>query len=363
MKIIIGKEEFLKVVQTVQNVVPSKTIQPILANMLIETLKDRIRLVATDLEIGISATAGVKVAEEGAITVPAKRLSDIIREMPPGEITISTKKNNMVSIESGSCVFRIMGLPKDDYPQLPDFQQKEGFTLTQPLLKDMLRMTSFAMSHDETRYVLNGINFLVKNNRVRLVATDGRRLAYIEKEAIVPKSIDKDIILSTKAVNELNRLLQDEGDINIIVDANQALFKMGNTTLITRLVEGEFPKYEQVIPKETKGKIKTDRQKLLEAIRRASLLSNPESLAIRMDISRNHVIISKHTPEVGEEREEIDVEYNGPDFAIGFNPHYLLDVLKNLDGSEIELELIDPEKPGVIRLENYIYILLPMQLT
>jgi len=363
MKIKTPQENLVKGIQTVQNVIPTRSTLPILSNILIETQKDSIKLTATDLDTAISCIIPVSVVQEGSITVPSKRFGDIIKELPEEEITISARKNNIVTIDCKKAFFKVMGLPKEDFPKVPAIKDKETIKIDQGVLKNMLNMTSFAISHDETRYILNGILFDINNSKIKLVATDGRRLALIEKTINLPDKFQKKVIVPLKAVQELNRSLKDDGKVEIFFGDNQISFKVGGITLISRLIEGEFPQYEQVIPKEKKEKIKMDRATFLAAARRASILTSQDSQAIKLDLFKNRLIVSKNTPDIGEAREELEVEYKGEDISIGFNPSYLMDALKNIDTDSIGFEVSDPSKPGVIRkADEFVYVVLPMQL-
>jgi len=273
------------------------------------------------------------------------------------------KKNNAVNIECQNGSFKIMGLPKDEFPQIPEFKDKESITIPQKKLKELLNMTSFAVSHDETRYVLNGILFVIKPTHIKLVATDGRRLALTENKMQLPKTHERKAIVPTKAVDELARILGDEGDVKIAFSENQASFDMGTKRVISRLIEGEFPNYDQVIPKEVKEKVVLKRQELLSALRRAALFTNQDSMAVKLEIAKDKLILSKSTPYIGESREELPAEYKGKELLVGFNPAYLIDALKNMDLETVGLEVQDPEKPGVIRIgDEYVYVVLPMQL-
>ena len=365
MKFKTNKDQLFKTIQKVQNAISSKNTLPILSNILLEAHKDIIKITATDLDIGISSTMAIKPEKEGAITLPAKKFLDIIKELPDGvDVSLSTKKNNVTTIESGRIVFKIVGLPKDEFPQPPDFKNKDAITLPQSFLKNIISITAFAVSHDDTRYVLNGVLFVIKNKTIKVVATDGRRLAVVEKPLPKETAVEKKIIIPTKTIQELNRILQEEGEIKILFDENQILFDLGDTFIISRLIEGEFPSYEQVIPKEIKEKIVIDKSALLAAAKRASIFTNQDSMAIRLDISKDKMAVSKNTPYTGEVREELGASYKGKDLSIGFNPNYIIEVLKNIDVKEVELELTDTDKPGVIRLGNeYVYVVLPMQIT
>ena len=369
MKIITTKDSLLKGIQIVQNAVSAKAVLPILSNILIEAKKD-LKLTATDLEIGISVKVEGEVLEEGAITVPAKKLSEIIKELPPQTpIHISLKKGQSITIESGKSYFRLVGLLKDDFPQLPEFpahnvKNVDLVKIPQKILKDMIQLTSFAISHDETRYVLNGILFSFKEKSLKLVATDGRRLALVEKSIADMGSIKKDAIVPSKTIQELQRNLTEEGDVTLCFKENQLQINIGQVLITSRLIEGEFPNYDQVIPKKVREEFKINTQEFLQAARRASILTSQESQSVKINIIKDRLIITKNTPELGEVREELEVNYKGGELAIGFNPTFLIDVLKNVENENVDFGFIDPEKPAVIRSgEDYTYIVLPMQVS
>ena len=362
MKIKVFKSDLVKNIQKVQNVISSKSSLPILSNVLIEADQGNVRLTSTDLDIGISSIFSSEIEEEGAITVPAKRFSDIIKELPDEDILINTMKNNSMSIKCGKCFFKILGLPKEDFPKLPEFKTEPDVIMEQGVLKNMLSMTYFSMSHDETRYVLNGALFLFKTNQLTIVTTDGKRLSLLKKE--LPNTVtDRSIIVPSKTIYELNRVLESEGDVQITLSENQIRFEAQNITIISRLIEGEFPNYSQVIPKEAKEKVVLNREQFLLGVKRAALLTTQDSRAIKIDVLRNKMVISKSHPNIGEAKEEIDTTYNGNEISVGFNPGYLMDVLKVVPKDELEVEIAGPDKPVVIRIEGWcLYLLLPMQL-
>lgn len=360
------KEALLEGIQTVQNAVSQKSSLPILSNVLLETEKETLRLTATDLDIGICSTIPVEISQEGAITVPAKKFFDIIKSLPDdNDITLSMKKNNFVTIKSGKAQFKIIGLPKEEFPQLPVFKDKDSITVDQATLKDMLNLTDFAISKDDTRYVLNGILLIVNGGKISLVATDGRRLASISKDLPKKTLVDRTVIIPTKTVQEVKRMLGDEGEVQIKFSDNQVLFSFSTSFILSRLIEGEYPNYKNVIPERSPKEIKVSRNDFLSATKRASIFTDPDSMAIKLSIRKKKMTISKNTPYLGEAKEEIDIEYNGGDeLEIGFNPRYLIDVLKSLEDDDIIFEVNDSNKPGVIRRgEEYTYVVLPMQLT
>ncbi len=362
MKFKVEKSILINAIQTVQNVVSAKASLPILSNILIETQPGEISLTATDLDIGITCVIPVDVQEQGAITIPAKRFSDIIKEFPIEVVNITTKKNNLVIIDSDMCQFKIMVLGREEFPKLPEFKDKKAIKLEQATLKQMLSLTSFAVSFDETRYVLNGTLFKINKGVLTLVSTDGKRLAIAEKKMGIEADVDLQMIIPIKTIHELNRNLKDEGQLSLVVGANQALFDLGAVAVISRLIEGEFPDYKQVIPAASENKMKVGRSQFLLAVKRAALLATPDYQGVKLEVFKNKLVISKSTPDVGESREELAVEYQGRELVIGFNPVYLIDILKNLDEETINLELTDSEKPGVIRTNGYVYIVLPMRL-
>ncbi|OGX26665.1 MAG: DNA polymerase III subunit beta [Omnitrophica WOR_2 bacterium RIFCSPHIGHO2_02_FULL_45_21] len=362
MKFQTTKKDLFDNLQITQNIVTPRASLPILLNILLETIEGKLRLVTTDLDICISCEYPVEVVESGAITVPGKKFVEIIHELPPGQITITAKKNNAVIIQSENCEFKIMGLPKDEFPKLPEFKDKDAIKLGQAALKEMLNKTSFAISRDEARYVLNGILFKIEQDKINLAATDGRRLAVIEKNTKTKINKPINIIIPSKSISELTRNLKEEGELLLVLGENQVLFDLGAVHIISRLIEGEFPDYRQVVPIEQKDKIMLSRESFLLALKRAAVLSSADYQAAKLEVFKNKLVISKSAPDLGESREELAVEYSGKELAVGFNPAYLIDVLKMLPGEMISFELTDSEKPGVIREPGYLYIVLPMRI-
>jgi len=362
MKIKILKQVFLKNIQHVQNIISSKSNLPILSNILIEAEKNNVVLTSTDLDIGISSTLETDVEEDGAITIPAKRFNDIIKELPDEDILISTMKNNSMVIKCNKCFFKIIGLPKEEFPKLPEFKDEPSVIIKQSVLKGMIGMTNFSMSHDDIRYVLNGMLFAFKGKKLIMVSTDGKRLSLVKKD-IEKDGINKTIIVPSKTIYELNRILGDEGDVKIIFSENQVRFDLAATKIISRLIEGDFPNYEQVVPKEPQEKIMVQRSQFLDSIRRAALLTTQDSQSVKFEIMKNKIIVSKSSPNIGEVREEIDTVYKGHEIVIGFNPNYIMDVLKVIPQDEIALEVFGPDKPAVIRIGDwFLYLALPMQV-
>ncbi len=360
----VTKSALLEGIQIVQNAVSQKSSLPILSNVLLEAEASGLKITATDLDLGICATVPIEVTLPGAITVPARKFFDIIKTLPEeSDIYVSMKKNNFVSIRSGKANFKIIGLPKEEFPQLL-FKNKDQIVLESGIFKKMMNLTDFAMSRDDTRFVLNGILLSVKGDKLTMVATDGRRLAAVSQKLAKKTLFQTEIIVPLKTVQEAKRLLSEQGDVEIGFGENQVKIQFQTSYILSRLIEGEFPNYEKVIPQKSLKEIKVSRNEFLSAAQRASIFTDQDSMAIKLNINKKKMTISKNTPYLGEAREELDVDYSGDeDMEIGFNPKYLIDVLKNLDDQEIIFEVEDANKPGVLRKgEEYTYVVLPMQL-
>ncbi|MCM8791869.1 MAG: DNA polymerase III subunit beta [Candidatus Omnitrophica bacterium] len=362
MKIKLQKKDLIYALQKVQGIITTKSTLPIISYILLTTQEDILQINATDLDIGIKCRIPMENIESGGICLPARRFFEIIRELPFDDLEITTKKNNLTNIKTKSCEFKIIGLNPEEFPKLPEFKEGQCVKIKSEILKKAISLTSFAVSLDETRYILNGILLYFYGNNFNMVATDGKRLA-IKKEEL-HESINKEIkiIVPIKAIRELERNLEDTEEVLLVFGKNQIGFELGNINIISRLIEGDFPDYQQVIPVEVPHKVIVNRQLFLGAIRRAALLTTPDYQAVKLEVFKNKLVVSKSTPDIGESYEELSVEYEGKEMLIGFNPDYLIDVFKNLEDENIAFELTESEKPAVIRKSDYIYIVLPMRL-
>jgi len=363
MKFTISKESFLDAIQQVQHVVSARTTLAILSNVLLRARDGHLELTTTDLDVGVTCGVPADVKEAGATTLPARRLATIVRELPAEEVEVSVDEKNVASIRSGPSYFKVLGLTSEEFPALPHFDEAREFKLEQSVLKDCLRKTAYAISTDETRYVLNGILFSFKDNNLTMVATDGRRLAMVEHEFEFPQSHDSDIIVPTKAVNELGRLLKDQGEVTIRVSHNQVGFDLGDSLLISKLIDGNYPNYRQVIPTETKERIPIEREAFLRAISRVSLLASDKSNSVKFQFTPGNVEIVASSPDIGEARETLAINYKGVPITIAFNPEFTMAPLRNLSVDEIHLHLIDEISPGVLRSgSTFLYVLMPMRV-
>lgn len=364
MKFRISKEALLDGLQKVQHVVSSRTTLPILSNVLLVAKDGRLQFTTTDLDVGITGSVEAQIEKEGATTLPAKRLVNIVRELPASEVEVSVDGKNHASIRSGPSFFKIIGLSDTEFPPLPDFEGAKVFKIPQQTLKDGLKKTSYAISTDETRYVLNGIFASFRDGKLTLVATDGRRLAMVDADLEFPASHETDVIIPTKAVQELQRLLGDAGEVVVKLSDNQVSFSVGDSLLASKLIEGNYPNYRQVIPGDSNERVVISREALLETVRRVSLLSSERSNSVKLVFSENHIEVTANSPDVGEAQESMDVVYQGPPMQIAFNPEFLQAPLRNLDSDDVYLDLIDEMSPGVLRIEgSFLYVLMPMRVT
>jgi len=368
MKVICDKDELSRGTQIVQTVVSPRSTLPILSNFLFEAEGQKIKLSSTDLEVGVSCYVKGEIAKEGSITIPAKRFGDIIRELPDDKpIEIRADETNQISIKCGKSHFVLMGLPKSEYPVLPDFPEEKTFKIQKSLLKTMLRRAVFAVSTDETRYVLNGVYLIADNGSLKLVSTDGRRLAYISREGI-DKKFQHKAIIPTKSVNEVQRIIsaeEKESEIKIGVTENQIAFQIENITVLSRLIEGTFPNYEQVIPKKHETQVKVNVKEVLSAVRQMSLLTSDKASTVKFLFGKNLLRISAQAQGLGSGEAEIDIEHSGANLEIAFNPGFLIDILKNVDEEFVNFELTNSLNPALLSPlndKNYLCVVMPMRL-
>jgi len=369
MNLTISKEQIINGLQAVQNVVSTRSTLPILSNVLLRAEGDRLELTATDLDVTISCGVEAKVKRPGATTVPVKKLFGIVRELGSAELDMDVDEKNSCCIRCGSSFYRINGLSADEFPPPLIFKDERKVVLSQETVKGMLRKTSFAVSTDEARYVLNGTFISLRDHKMTMVATDGRRLALVDEEVDISESSHGEFIIPSKTVGELNRLLLDKGEVEIRYTENQAAFSLkdekGQAILIvSKLIEGNYPNYRQVIPAETRERVSLVREEFLHALRRAEIMTSDKSNSVKLSFSKNKLEITANSPDVGEAKETLAVNYKGPDMAIAFNPRYVIDPLNALTNDEVFMELIDELSPGVLKINGpFLYVVMPMRLS
>ena len=374
MKFKINRDHFANGLAQVLNVVGSKATMPILSNVLIEAEKDQISLTTTNLDLGIRCKIKAEVKETGAVTLPVKRLAGIVRELPNVDVTLDASPNHQVKLTSGGSTFRIMGIGKEEFPPLPEFGEEKAYSLEQTELVTMLKSVAYAQSTDETRYILNGVYFNFKDGKLSLVATDGRRLALIAKEMEVPAASSGAIILPAKTVAELTRLLDKGEKVKINFNDRRAAFQIAtdkdtsglidHVYLYSKVVEGNYPNYQQVIPKETHQRIKLERELFLQCVHRAALVCSEKANSVKIKLSSNLLELTAQSPDFGEAHESMAIGYSGPDLQVAFNPTFLMDPLKALAKDEVFFEVKDEVSPGVFKtLESFVCVIMPVRLS
>jgi len=374
MKFKINRDHFANGLAQVLNVVGSKATMPILSNVLIEAEKDQLSLTTTNLDLGIRCRIKAEVKETGAVTLPVKRLASIVRELPNVDVTVDASPNHQVKLSSGGSTFRIMGIGREDFPPLPEFGDEKAFTLEQTELNAMLRSVSYAQSADETRYILNGVYFNFRDGKLSLVATDGRRLAVISKEMQVPAASAGAIILPAKTVGELSRLLDKGEKVKINFNERRCAFQIAtdkdtsgltdSVYLYSKVVEGSYPNYQQVVPKETHQRIKLERELFLQCVHRAALVCSEKANSVKIKLTGNLLEITAQSPDFGEAHESMAIGYSGPDLQVAFNPAFLMDPLRALTRDDVFFEIKDEVSPGVFKtLDSFICVIMPVRLS
>ncbi len=371
MKLKIKKEEILKGLQRIQGVVEKKNTMPILSNMLLTAEGSSVEIVATDLEIGLRGRYSAEVEKSGAVTVSAKKMYEIVRELPAEDVQIKVEDSNWVKILSGQSQFRLVGLPKDEYPALPDVAEEGMIVIDGETLRDMIKKTLYSVGENDARYVLNGLYIHMTQAKgglnIRMVGTDGHRLSMIDR-VIDAKHKEESIIIPKKAMMELRRLLEEDApksELRLGFSKNHALFKRDGLVMVSKLIDGNYPNYQQVVPATSSKKVTVSKEVITHAVKRVSILSKEKTNAVKLQLEKDRLVLSTNNPEVGEASEELAVDYKGEGIAIGFNSRYLMDVLTAMDKETIALELNDPLSPCLITEEgdaHYKCVVMPMRV-
>lgn len=374
MKFRISRDHFTNGLGQVLNVVGAKASAPILNNVLIEaTQTDRVVLTTSNLDMCIRCTVKATVTETGTTTLPVRKLAAIVKELPETDLSLETTANHHCAIKSGRSSFRVVGLPKEEFPPVVDFSDERSVTLDQSMLAEMLRCVGYAQSQDETRFILNGVFFHLQDKKVTLVATDGRRLASISREPEGGLERAGSFILPARTVAELARMLDKGAKMRIAFNERRVSFEIDSDSdvagfvdrlhLISRVVEGNYPNYQQVIPKETVHRVKIERQLLAECVHRVSLVTTERAQTLRLKFGKDQLEIAAQSPEYGEAHETVAIEYAGPETQLGFNPAYLLDPLKALSKDDVFFEFKDEMSPGVFKtLDAFICVVMPVRI-
>lgn len=373
MKIQIEKKDFLNLLARTQNIVEKRNTMPILVNVLLEAEKEKLKVFATDLEVSLTDEVPAQIFQVGKVAVNAKNLFDIVKELPDGMIDLTKKENNWLEIKQNKSVFNIVGISAEEYPVFPTYSTQDFLKLEARTLSDMIEKTIYSVSTDETRYHLNGVYFekIEQNGKTlyRMVATDGHRLSLVDR---VVDDVDahllphQGVIIPRKGLQEIRKLLdQVDGLIEMAFEGSQLVVRSKSTILMVRLIEGKYPNYQKLIPQKLTRTLKVKRETILSSLKRVSLLSNQKSKGVTLSLGDGKMEISSNNPELGDAKEEIDVDYSGDPMKIGFNARYILDILNAIDDEGIAFEFEGQLAPGLIRPQNdstYTCVIMPMRI-
>ncbi len=368
MEFRIAADELKKALHRAQGIVERKATMPILSNVLITAGKTGVTVTAFDLDIGIVSEHAAEVTKTGAVTVSARTLLDIVSFVPDAQVTVKKLPNNYAEITSGAAHYKIVGMAPEEFPKLPREDASNLVKISGPILLEMIKKTSYAISNDETRYILNGVFFEPREGgKVRMVATDGHRLSLVERELVGDFKLKSGVIIPRKGLFELKRLLDEapDADCQLGFAENSALFKKPGLSMVMRLIDGQFPEYQRVIPKEGEKQLLVSRARLGDALKRIALLSADKSNAVKVSLSENLLRITANNPDLGEAKDDLEVAYRGGSLTVGFNARYIQDVLASMDTDEVAFELGDEHSPGVMHApgdRSYTTVVMPMRV-
>jgi DNA polymerase-3 subunit beta len=373
----IDKKEFIKGLGLMQSVAGRKTTLPILSHILLEWEKHSLYLTGTDLETGIREELIAKIHQKGKASVSAKKLFEIVRELPEETIHIQKKDNQWITLQCGKSIFNLAGLDPEEFPSLPAYQEENFSTVSSRLVREMIEKTVFAASNEESRYHLNGV-LVVQSKQagkdaLRMVATDGHRLSLIDRENQKVRGVEeKGIIIPKKGILEIKKIIGDrdgEEEMGIYFNSTHGFFKMGKSLSVIRLIDGEFPEYEQVIPKGNDKKLVMAKERMVSSLKRVSTMASERMEGVKFSLKTNSVELSSTHQDFGDAKEEVEVVYEGPPLQVGFNARYLIEAFNVIDTEEVLMELKDEGSPGILRpssssvgISNQISIVMPMRL-
>ena len=368
MRFTITREKLQEGLAAVAPSIPAKTTLPVLANILVETTERGIRLSGTDLDIAVSTEVAADVESQGAITIPAKKLSEIARELPPSPVKVAAAGEQRVTLECGRSKFKLLGLPRDEFPSFPAVKFTESWRIKSGDLQKLIQHTSFAVSTEESRPILNGVLWELRPERMRMVATNGHRLAKMEVPITSSGTPSGDLIVPPKALEQIRRLFPAEEELEIARGDNHLGFRSPFTSVFTRLIEGPYPNYEQVIPKDNDKYAIADKASLTSALKRMSVIASDQTHRIRLSFNAGMLKFSVQTPDLGEAQDELPIRYNGDPLEIGFNATYLLEILRYMPTEEVKLTFKAPERAATLEPEGwndsaqYLCLVMPLRL-
>ena len=364
MKLKVVRSKFIEGLKSVQNIVAGKGSLPILQNVLLESKGHELKMTTTDLDTSIKTVCECEVSEAGSTTLPVKLLFTAMSKVVEGEVEIEVDAMERASISAGNAHYKLAGMPESEFPKLPQEEEAYSYKISQTLFKEMLRKVAYAASQDDTRRTLKGVFISFKDSKLTMVATDGRRLALVENEMEFPKECEKDIVLPFKAVSELQRSLNNDGDLEMKIQKSQICFKIGDMTIYSKLMDEVYPNYKQVIPKETSEHISIDRQLLLDAIDRASVMTMDEAHSTKLIFESGKLTVTSAASDIGEAKDIVPIKYAGEKIEIMFNPTYVMDPLKAIDDDEVTINLNDGHSPAIIKCSvPFLYVLMPLRIS
>jgi DNA polymerase-3 subunit beta len=367
MKFTITRERLQEGLLAVANAVPTKTTLPVLSNILVEALEDGIRLSGTDLDIAVSTVVPAEVDTEGAVTLPARKLVEIVRELPTAGIRFTTAGEQRVTLECGRARFKLLGIPRDEFPTFPPVQFEGGWTVTSADLQKLISHVAFAASTEESRPILNGVLWELHKEQMRMVATNGHRLARMDV-AVGGGKQSGDFIVPPKALDQVRRLFGPADEIAIARSENHIGFHCGQTYVYTRLIEGPYPNYEQVIPRDNDRVAVVDKQALSSSLRRVGVVASDQTHRVRLAFAGGALRFTVSTPDLGEANDEMPVTYEGEPIEIGFNANYLLEILKYMPTDEVRITMKAPERAATVEPAgwddpaSYLCLVMPLRL-
>jgi DNA polymerase-3 subunit beta len=368
MRFTISREKLQEGLAAVTASIPTKTTLPVLANIMVEATDKGIRLSGTDLDIAVTTEVTADVESTGAITIPAKKLSEIARELPPAPVRIAAAGEQRITLDCGRSHFKILGLPRDEFPSFPSVRFNESWRIRSGDLQKLIAHTSFAVSNEESRPILNGVLWELRPESMRMVATNGHRLAKMEMPIKATGAPASDLIVPPKALEQIRRLFPEDEELEIARGENHLGFRSPFTAVYTRLIEGPYPNYDQVIPRDNNRVAIADRAALTSALRRMSVIASDQTHRIRMSFNAGMLKFSVQTPDLGEAQDELPVRYTGDPLDIGFNANYVLEILRYIPTDEVRLTFKAPERAATLEPEgwsdsaSYLCLVMPLRL-
>lgn len=368
MRFTISREKLQEGLNAVSASIPTKTTLPVLANILVETTDRGIRLSGTDLDIAVSTEVAADVEASGAVTIPAKKLSELARELPPAPVKIAALGEQRITLECGRSKFKLLGLPRDEFPTFPVVRFNESWRIKSGDLQKLIGATVFAVSTEESRPILNGVLWELRPEQMRMVATNGHRLAKMETPIVASSAPASDLIVPPKALEQVRRLFPAEEELEVARGENHIGFRSPLTAVYTRLIEGPYPNYDQVIPRDNDKHAIADKNALISALKRMSVIASDQTHRIRMAFNSGMLKFSVTTPDLGEAQDELPIRYDGDQLEIGFNASYLLEILRFMPTDEIKLTFKAPERAATIEPEGwsdpatYMCLVMPLRL-